>query len=148
MNNEKNYELAILKLLELIALLRKKQHNDETIINEIGLTQSYFNILFIIENFNGISISELSQKTGISIPNSSKAVENLVNLALLERKNDASDKRISNIYLSKQGLAVINKYKESLKDKLKEKIVCLDEDDINILVNSSNDLVKVLLKIC
>jgi len=147
-NNEKNYELAILKLLELIALLRKKQHNDETIINEIGLTQSYFNILFIIENFNGISISELSQKTGISIPNSSKAVENLVNLALLERKNDASDKRISNIYLSKQGLAVINKYKESLKDKLKEKIVCLDEDDINILVNSSNDLVKVLLKIC
>ncbi|MGD9677379.1 MAG: MarR family winged helix-turn-helix transcriptional regulator [Vulcanibacillus sp.] len=148
MNNEKNYELAILKLLELIALLRKKQHNDETIINEIGLTQSYFNILFIIENFNGISISELSQKTGISIPNSSKAVENLVNLTLLERKNDASDKRVSNIYLSKQGLAVINKYKESLKDKLKEKIICLDEDDINILVNSSNDLVKVLLKIC
>ncbi len=147
MSNEKNYELAILKLLEIIALLRKKQHNGETIFNEIGLTQSYFNILFIIENFDGISISELSQKTGISIPNCSKAVENLVSIGLLERENDTVDKRVYKVHLSNEGLVTIVQYKNSLKERLKEITEKLDEEDLNTLVNASNDLAKILLKL-
>jgi len=147
MKNEKNYELAILKLLEIIALLRKKQHNGETIFNEIGLTQSYFNILFIIENFDGISTSELSLKTGISVPNCSKAVDNLVSIGLVIRENDTVDKRVYKIHLSKEGKITIKQYKESLIDNLKKITEKLDDNDINTLVNASNDLVKVLLKL-
>lgn len=147
MENEKNYELAILKLLEIIALLRKKQHNGISIFNELGLTQSYFNILFIIENFDGISMSELSLKTGMSIPNCSKAVDNLVVIGLVVRENDTVDKRVYKIHLSKEGLITIKQYKDSIKKRLKKITEKLDDNDINILLNASNDLVNVLLKL-
>lgn len=147
MESEKNYELAILKLLEIIALLRKKQHNGETIFNELGLTESYFNILFIIENFDGISTSELSLKTGISIPNCSKALDTLFCNGLIVRENDTIDKRVYKIHLSEEGVNTIKQYKDSLKDRLREMTKRLDNEDISTLVNASNELVKVLIKL-
>lgn len=50
----------------------------------------------------GVTISEISRKTGVSKSHVSKIVDSLATKELLEKRPDPSDQRLSRIYLTKQ----------------------------------------------
>lgn len=68
-----------------------------------GLTQSIGFILLNIDPRNGIPATHLGPKMGMEATSLSRALRNMEERGWIERKPDLNDKRISRIFLTKEG---------------------------------------------
>lgn len=143
----KNNETAIVNLLEIVPLLRKKLIKHEGKIKSLGLTPSYFNLLHVVENSGDLSITDLSQITDMSKPNCSKAVDNLVKMGLLDRKVDELDRRFSRVSINEKGVDVVNQIEEHINTQLSDMLNKLDKEDMEKMQKASEDLLSVLAKL-
>ena len=70
------------------------------------LSSQQWRVIRALQDKDGVDISDLSARCYLLMPSLSRIIQNLESRAIIDRRSVASDQRRSNIYLTKEGLAL------------------------------------------
>lgn len=99
------------------------------------LSSGSFRYLFILEKNEGISQNKISEIIGNDKAMSARIIAKLVKLEYVERKEDKSDNRAYNLYLTNKARTVIPKVREEIRTliNLITKGLTEEEKDITLV---------------
>ncbi len=96
-------------LARLLGNLCRLQHTRaDQLMEQIGLYRGQGILLVILSRQDGLTHSEIAERLQISPSAATKVIKRLEDLNYLRRQPDASDERISRVYLQPDGWAVID----------------------------------------
>ncbi len=93
-----------------------------------------------------ISMTDLATAASIAKPNLTAIIDRLVSEGLVERSNDANDRRIVNVVLTPEGAKFMKRHKEEMVNFMKKQFAVLDAPDLEILKKALEDITKVMEK--
>ncbi len=102
----------------------------------------------ILANINrGLnSIGAIANHHGVAQPSMSKMINLMVDRGLIVRKTSALDKRQSVLTFSKQGQVLFYKVREKAQKKISQNLLELNDDDLQKLAKSFEQIRQVLEK--
>lgn len=142
MNNVTNTHIGSRQIRELheamidIITLMNRPQRDEQMVREAGiaLDRALFPLLVGIERRGPIGIVELADGTGRDYSTVSRQVTKLESLDLVERRQSATDKRVSEVVVTTKGKAMTDKI-DAAREKLARSIFRnWDQHDVNELI--------------
>ncbi|MGL4730186.1 MAG: MarR family transcriptional regulator [Clostridium sp.] len=120
-------------------------------IDDLGgspcLPNSHKNILCLLNTFDTLKMSDISQKLCINKCNLTPIINNLINLDLVAKFVDEEDRRIYNIRLTKKGNEFVENQKKLTISKVKENFSSFNDEDINGLVHHLNGIKEILCNV-
>jgi len=100
---------------------------------ELSLTQ--VSVLFVLRERNEATrISELSEATLTPASSMTHAIERLVQRGLIERRDDANDRRASLVSLTPDGIDVVTQIQHPHRQHFMERCESLEESELALLV--------------
>lgn len=124
------------KIFGVYRMMRKRFDLIKT--NDLTMIQLHA-LIFIKENKN-CQLTSLAKNFSISLPTANNLVEKLINLKLIERKDDKNDRRVIHLSITKKGENLINKLS-------KEKQNCFSSIISKLTIDEKKQLLKILEKI-
>jgi DNA-binding MarR family transcriptional regulator len=99
------------ELLELWAhLMRGSSRQMFAVLGELDLTMTQMKTLSMLDDcVEEVSVKELSERLGLSLPATSRTVDGLLRRGLLSRHEDAEDRRVKRVRISADGRKVVNR---------------------------------------
>lgn len=94
-----------------------------------------------------ITPSLLSKRLAITVPNTSRCLQQLVEAEYIVKIKDENDKRISHIMLTEKGMVTIEKHIKDLDDLVLKKISVLEEEELIEFSNAFCTIRKMLKKV-
>jgi DNA-binding MarR family transcriptional regulator len=107
---------------------------------ETDLTLAQIKGLFLLAREEASTISRIALALGVGRPASSILVERLVELGLVERAEDPVDRRRTLVRLSPRGEELIAQLRQDGRERLREWLGRLSEDDLAALVRGLSAL--------
>ena len=105
--------------------MQRSMHDFRKFMDETGLSFSQINILMRLLHGGSTGVSEIGEQLGVTNAAASQAVERLVQLDLIERREDPDDRRAKQLTLTpkgrtliEQGIEIRSKWVEGLTDAL------------------------------
>ena len=105
--------------------MQRSMHDFRKFMEETGLSFSQITILMSLLHGGSTGVSEIGEQLGVTNPAASQAVERLVQLDLIERREDPDDRRAKQLTLTpkgrtliEQGIEIRSKWVEGLTDAL------------------------------
>jgi DNA-binding MarR family transcriptional regulator len=97
------------ELLELWThLMRGSSQQMFAILGELDLTMTQMKALGMLEDVvEEVSVKDLSERLGLSLPATSRTVDGLLRRGLLSRQEDTEDRRIKRVRLTEAGAAMV-----------------------------------------
>lgn len=115
-------------------------------INNTVLSPLLYKILSEIHLYGKITASVLCKRVSVSFPNMSRSINTLEKLGYITKAQDAIDKRITNIYLSNEGVKLIRDSLENMDKELFKKFDGLSSDELEELQNALERSRELILK--
>jgi DNA-binding MarR family transcriptional regulator len=105
-------------LLDIVSVMNRPQR-DEVLIKEAGISldRALFPLLVGVERFGPIGVVDLADRVGRDYTTVSRQVTKLEGLGLVERREDAADRRVSKAAITSKGKAMTD-----LVDAARERI--------------------------
>lgn len=128
------------KLFILIPKLKTKIFSPHRFSKDSPLPPSHFHVIMHLHRNGATSVSDIANFLGISRPNMTPIINNLISDELVERIPDPKDRRIIRIVLTKKANEFFNVQREKIKATFAEKISGLSEED---LVELNSSLAKI-----
>jgi DNA-binding MarR family transcriptional regulator len=99
------------ELLDLWShLMRGSSQQMFAILGELDLTMTQTKTLGMLDDcVEEVSVKELSERLGLSLPATSRTVDGLLRRGLLSRHEDTEDRRIKRVRLTDDGRAVVHR---------------------------------------
>ena len=104
---------------------------------DLTLSQS---LVLLYVPFDGITISDLSQKLGVDISTMTRNIQRIEKKKLIIRKQNPDDKRSIKLLLSPRGQKIANSVNESMSENLQEIFDKYDFDISNQIINNLESL--------
>ena len=112
-----------------------------------SLINSQCPILGVLMKRGAMPISEMGEILGISKPNMSVLVDKLISEKKIRRLYDENDRRITRIEISEKGKLFMKKARDALRKDFKGKLSSLNENEIEQLNNSLENIKMIMSKI-
>jgi DNA-binding MarR family transcriptional regulator len=125
-------EKGLYELLDIF--MSRSMHGWNHFVKSIGLSMPQFSILLQLYYRGDFSISEISERFGISVPAASQLVEKLVQSGYLERAEHPTDRRARLLPLSAKGKKLIEQgFKQRYRwlDELMRTLSTEEKDKVN-----------------
>jgi len=110
----------------------------------------YFRILsalYKIRNKNNHAcISDINRESGLLLPNTTKFINEMVDLGLVEKVPCTSDKRVVIVYATKLGELYIERYILSFHKSLAQEFSMISESDRNITIETIQKIYQAMKK--
>ncbi|PAB60059.1 MarR family winged helix-turn-helix transcriptional regulator [Anaeromicrobium sediminis] len=127
--------------------LFQKEFLDLRIDNNVKeISPLLFRILDEIHIEGNTTVSTLSKRLSISMPNTSRSVNTLIKLGYVDKRQDEVDKRIIHLYLTMKGLDLVENSILEAEKKIFTKFNVLDEKEIKELSDSFYLIRNLLIK--
>ena len=145
----KNEELKT--TLELLFFLSKDLDNNiAPVLKESGYNKTHFSVIFLSSKSFSLTIKELLAILNIRKQSLSKVINKLKNDEIIILKKSKKDKRTKNIYLTKKGIKIENKFTEkqisiiakAYKNAGTESINGFKKILINLISKNSKNILK------
>ncbi|HAS14355.1 MULTISPECIES: MarR family transcriptional regulator [Idiomarina] len=130
--------LALRKVIRAIDLYSKQLNKYS------GLTGPQLLILREINAANGITASKVAQNINLSPATVSNVIERLEHRNLIHRHRSEQDKRRVSLYLTEQGLNLLEKAPQPLQEDFIEKFQALDEWEQSLLLSSMQRIANMM----
>ena len=133
-------------LLDIVSLINRPQL-DEVLIKEaaIPLERALFPLLVVIDKFGPIGVVDLADRVGRDYTTVSRQIAKLASLDLVERKVDATDRRIRETAISPKGKVMtraVDAARERLGRRIFETWDPRDFDELVRLMRKFADAIK------
>jgi DNA-binding MarR family transcriptional regulator len=112
-----------------------------------SLTSPRFLVLGLLIKEGPRPMSELSHRSQLSKQHLTAIADGLVNDGLAIRQPFEGDRRIINMSVTQEGKEMFSRSKDLALEALAEKLGRLDDEDIDVLHRSLEDLKRVLVKL-
>jgi DNA-binding MarR family transcriptional regulator len=112
-----------------------------------GMQLAGFRVLGVLLRCGPLPISEVGKRLYISKPYMTRLVDGLIAEELVERLPDSTDRRVTNIRITRKGRVRIREIGTIFKDDIKDLLSDLSDDDIQVLDVSLKNLNRVLGKL-
>lgn len=77
-------------------------------LQEHGLSPQQWRTLRVLEQEDGLDMSEVAKRCHLLLPSMSRIIQNLESRELISRKSDEHDQRKNALFITKQGLALFS----------------------------------------
>jgi DNA-binding MarR family transcriptional regulator len=144
---EDNLELAITNLFSLFPLFQKKLMKPDHCVDQIELSPSHFQIIFILKEFGILPVSEIGKKLMISRPNMTPLIDKLISEGLVKRVPSEEDRRIIYIDFTDKGRRFLEDHQKMMMNNLKIQLSGLSDEDLVQLATAFANIRNVFLKI-
>lgn len=133
-------------LYMLLLSLNKHIFNPHALTKKFNVPHSHIKVLFFLIHHGPTSISKMAKELCISKPNMTPVIDKLVEDGFVTRDYDPNDRRVILIQSTDKALDFLKEGKEYIKENIREKVSTLNNDDINILSSSIDDLISIIKK--
>ena len=137
----------MIKMPDIPKALEIAQSCHSKCCSDLSIPPSHIRVIFYLVHYNSSPISQIADSLGISKPNMTPIIDNLINCGLVNRYNDPNDRRILRIELTKKAFDLLNDFRIAFCNLFKEKISILSDDDVITLDNSISNLITILKKL-
>ena len=132
-------------MFTVLPIFRKKvQRIGEDFLKDKEISRAHAQIMKILRQNGPCTMTDLGKILSVSKPNITKLVDKLIELNLVKRKSDDSDRRLTYIELTQQGHDYLEKLMESMKASLSKKMQKFTEDDRALFKETINNMKKLI----
>ena len=121
-------------------------HDFKHFLNQTGLSFTHINILLRLLHAQTISISEIGEIMGISNAAASQSIDRLVNMNLIHRSEDPTDRRVKKLELTTDGKELLERGIEARSKWMERVINSLPADQQNMVISSIKILTDAVVK--
>jgi len=126
----------------------KTSMNHEKRLKYYNKPLGYYQVLgTLINTGSSLSISEIGKMLYISKPNMTALIDKLVKDGNVKRSRSSEDRRIIKVEITEEGRKFMFHAQDSVKVNIKENLSNLDENEIEILNESLENIRKLFIKI-
>lgn len=115
---------------------------------QLELTMAQLKGLVLLAHDGPMTIGEMAGALGIGRPAASVLVDRLVELALVERAEDPVDRRRTFARLSPRGEELVAQLRQGGRDRMREYLSQLSDDDLAALVRGLHALAAAIAANC
>jgi DNA-binding MarR family transcriptional regulator len=119
--------------LLLFPLLKRLFTGDPSDPALASLRNQTYHILRILETRGSLPVSAVGKQLLIAKQNMTALIDRLANDGLVDRKNDAADRRITNVIITEKGREFLKEKRQGLKRIVGENLSKLSDEDIESL---------------
>jgi DNA-binding MarR family transcriptional regulator len=94
-----------------------------------------------------LSMSDIGKCLSMPKPHITVIVDRLIEEGYVERHSDPNDRRIVNIIITEKGLRDFEEIKQAVSETLKNKLLLLSKDELEILSVASQQMKDILISI-
>lgn len=123
--------------IQLIQAHKAHRHQAEEAFNKLGIYPGQEMILLQLWNEDGLPQSQCAACSGVEAPTMTKTLQRMERAGLVERRPDPADARVSLVYLTEQGRALVQPIIASWKQ--------LEEQTVQGLTEAEQALLRRLL---
>lgn len=138
---DRDLENMVDNIFSIYPILYKNLMKKTHACMNINMSNSHYQIIFVLNRLGELSVTEISKKVCISKPQMTVLIDKLIIDGLVERKPSDVDRRVINISLTEKGKEFVEQYKLEAKNNMKNKLRSLSEEDLKSL-SSALDVVK------
>ncbi len=97
---------------------------------EEGISRYHLEVVKTIEDSGTMHVTEIGDMLLISKPQMTRLIDELIDLGMVERQPDETDRRKINISLTPKGKATVERFRETIKGAIKARLASLPEKDL------------------
>jgi DNA-binding MarR family transcriptional regulator len=105
---------------------------------EVAVTMSQAKVLYLIAAAQGMRMSELAVRLGVSISTTSGLVDRLVDHALLARHDDPADRRQVVVTITPNGTANLERFRELNAAQMRRLLACLGDSELEVVERATS----------
>jgi DNA-binding MarR family transcriptional regulator len=140
----------LLNIPPLIFRMVRRQLYESTLSalndSEFHISPRNFEILRLLDEEGMLHIAEIGERLHIAKAQMTQLIDYLVKFELIEKKPDTTDRRVSNIMISKHGRVVLNEHKGKILRAMKQSLSALTERELKDVSDSLCKLRNILIR--
>ena len=144
-------EKVAIDLLSVPPLIfrRIRSRINKNTVNEyaVNITTLHFEIMMLLEEEGVLHLAEIGERLFIAKAHMTQLVNKLVDLKLVERTLEPSDRRIINISLTDLGHRILNEHRNNIKASILESVSSLTPQELQDLSVSLKNLKDILSRL-
>ena len=110
------------------------------------LSVPQFRTLTFVNRNPDVSLSDLANHLGLTLPSTSKLVDGLVNQKVVTRRESKEDRRRLTLALTKNGRDILRVAREATQNHLKDVLHELSADELSTIIRAMNLLQTLFMK--
>lgn len=136
----------VLKIQDISKILKSMHDTNMECCSEFSIPPSHARVIFYLLHYNSSPISQIADNLGISKPNMTPIIDNLINYELVNRYPDPNDRRVLRVELTKKAYDLLKAFRGAICNSFAEKISSLSDDEIVMLDESISNLITLFNK--
>ena len=104
---------------------------------EVAVTMSQAKVLYLIAASQGMRMSEVAVRLGVSISTTSGLVDRLVDHGLLARHDDPADRRQVVVTITPTGRADLERFRELNAAQMRRLLACLEDSELDAVESAT-----------
>lgn len=135
-----NQELELVESMDKLSKLIKKFQTEllSGDLKEYTLRQLYY--IELIDKHEGISVSEISKKLDLKKSTVSVAINQLIDLDIVDKIQSNTDKRFYFLKLTSKGKNIMKIHKQAHKNTIKKILTILNPEEVEIFIKIVNKI--------
>jgi DNA-binding MarR family transcriptional regulator len=106
----------------------------------LDITMAQAKLLYVVANAGELSMSEIAMRLGVTVSTSSGAVDRLVELGLLARTNDPTNRRQVCVSVTERGTATLEQVRELSNRQLRMLFELVGDEDLDVVERATRIL--------
>ncbi len=145
--NNNAIDAIIEDLFQIFPLVMKKFQRSESDKASKGVSRQDLAIMGMISQSGTLPISEIGKRLLISKPQMTYIIDRLINLGIVDRMPDKTDRRITNIKLTRKGKSKLERNKNLIRDTIRGKLASLSRGELKIFSDSLTAIKEISEKL-
>ena len=137
--------------LDRLPVLHRSFHKDIMIIMRTnlvaGVSRYHLEVMKTLEDSGTMHVTEIGDMLLLSKPQMTRLIDELIDLGMVDRQTDETDRRKINISLTTKGEATVARFREAINSAVKTRLSALPEKDLIELSEALKKVVEVGLKV-
>lgn len=132
-------------LVELLQAVNRGMFDQiKDLLDKYGFPAASMLIMHQIKDHQGITLSEVSRRTGLAKSHVSKTIDGLAAQGIVEKRPDASDQRLVRLHTTEQAALHFGPMRAEIRQRLSALVALLPEEKVDSVVDGLQALKAVL----
>jgi DNA-binding MarR family transcriptional regulator len=114
---------------------------------DVEIRPHHFEIMALLKEEGTLYVAEIGERLLIAKAQMTQLIDKLVDLGIVERTTDATDRRTINITLTDKGRVFLEEHQSIMMNAVRETMSCLTDEELRDLSDSLRKLRDILAKL-
>ena len=114
---------------------------------DMDISPLHFEIMKLLDEAGTLHVAEIGERLRIARPQVTHLIDKLVDVDIVERQTDTTDRRMINIMLTNKGKTAVEEHDSNIRKAIKETLSNLTDEDLRDLSDSLRKLRDILSKL-